>query len=143
LPQPLQAVFFDVDGVLIDSLPEHLQICRDKAAEFGLKLTIPTIEEFRRVHDMLKSLRDSGLRIGLVTSNLCANIKPALGDAMQYFEPSCVFCWKGFPEPPTEKAFSLTKGARLLQIDPSTCLYAFWVLPTVGGSLKQTPSSRQ
>jgi phosphoglycolate phosphatase-like HAD superfamily hydrolase len=51
---------------------------------------------FSGVHDMLKSLRDSGLRIGLVTSNLCANIKPALGDAMQYFEPSCVFLLERF-----------------------------------------------
>jgi HAD superfamily hydrolase (TIGR01549 family) len=44
-----RAVFFDVDGVLVDSLPQHLQICRDKAAEFGLKLKIPTVEEFREL----------------------------------------------------------------------------------------------
>jgi phosphoglycolate phosphatase-like HAD superfamily hydrolase len=43
------AVFFDVDGVLVDSLPQHLQICHDKAIEFGLKLRIPTVEEFRRL----------------------------------------------------------------------------------------------
>jgi beta-phosphoglucomutase-like phosphatase (HAD superfamily) len=43
------AVFFDVDGVLIDSLPQHLQICHDKAAEFGLNLRIPTVEEMRRI----------------------------------------------------------------------------------------------
>lgn len=42
-----KAVFFDVDGVLIDSLPQHLQICRDKSVEFGLGLRIPTVEEFR------------------------------------------------------------------------------------------------
>jgi len=45
----LQAVFFDVDGVLIDSLPQHLQICRNKAVEFGLDLAIPTAEKFRRM----------------------------------------------------------------------------------------------
>jgi N-acetyl-D-muramate 6-phosphate phosphatase len=44
-----RAVFFDVDGVLIDSLPQHLQICRDKALEYGLKLRIPGIEEFRQL----------------------------------------------------------------------------------------------
>jgi phosphoglycolate phosphatase-like HAD superfamily hydrolase len=43
----LRAVFFDVDGVLIDSLPQHLQICRDKASEFGLHLKIPDVEAFR------------------------------------------------------------------------------------------------
>jgi phosphoglycolate phosphatase-like HAD superfamily hydrolase len=43
----VKAAFFDVDGVLLDSLPEHLQMCRDKAAEFGLKLKVPDIEQFR------------------------------------------------------------------------------------------------
>ncbi len=45
----LEAVFFDIDGVLIDSLPQHLQICRDKASEFGLSVKIPTVEEFREM----------------------------------------------------------------------------------------------
>ena len=45
----LKGVFFDVDGVLVDSLPQHLQICRDKAAEFGLNLRIPSIDEFRQL----------------------------------------------------------------------------------------------
>jgi phosphoglycolate phosphatase len=43
----VDSVFFDVDGVLIDSLPQHLQICRDKAIEFGLSIRIPTVVEFR------------------------------------------------------------------------------------------------
>jgi beta-phosphoglucomutase-like phosphatase (HAD superfamily) len=45
----LKTIFFDVDGVLLDSLPQHLPICRDKAAEFGLDLKIPTVETFRRL----------------------------------------------------------------------------------------------
>jgi N-acetyl-D-muramate 6-phosphate phosphatase len=44
-----RAVFFDVDGVLINSLPQHLQICHDKAIQFGLKLKIPTVDEFRQL----------------------------------------------------------------------------------------------
>lgn len=43
------AVFFDIDGVLLDSLPQHLQICRDKAIEYGLHLSVPTEQEFRRL----------------------------------------------------------------------------------------------
>jgi HAD superfamily hydrolase (TIGR01509 family) len=49
MPASLRAVFFDVDGVLIDSLPQHLQICGDKAMEFGLRLKIPNIDEFREL----------------------------------------------------------------------------------------------
>lgn len=49
MPRPIRAVFFDVDGVLINSLPQHLMICHDKASEFGLKLGIPTVNEFRHL----------------------------------------------------------------------------------------------
>lgn len=40
-------VLFDVDGVLIDSLPQHLKICKDQADALGLTLTIPDISQFR------------------------------------------------------------------------------------------------
>lgn len=43
------AVFFDVDGVLLDSLPQHLAICADKAREFGLDLAVPDPTGFRRM----------------------------------------------------------------------------------------------
>jgi phosphoglycolate phosphatase len=46
----LQAVFLDVDGVLLDSLPQHLQFCAAKAREYGVSdVRIPTVEEFRRM----------------------------------------------------------------------------------------------
>src|SRR5262249_46387251 len=142
----LQAVFFDVDGVLIDSLPQHLQICRDKAIEFGLTLKIPSVDEFRRlvsrgtkvspivhvllavgfaevfaaravvdyerefmqryrpqafpgVQQMLIPLRSAGLKLGLVTSNTRANVVPALGDAMQYFDSKGLFFFDRYTEP--------------------------------------------
>src|SRR5271156_5345174 len=129
----LRAVFFDVDGVLIDSLPQHLQICRDKAKEFGLRLEITNVNEFRElvrrgikvspmryfflavgfpgdlakragadyekefmqryrprafagVDKMLDTLRRARLDLGLVTSNPRANVAPALGSAMEYFD---------------------------------------------------------
>jgi phosphoglycolate phosphatase len=44
---PLRAVFFDVDGVLLDSLPQHLRYCALKAGDYGLVLRIPDIEDFR------------------------------------------------------------------------------------------------
>jgi phosphoglycolate phosphatase-like HAD superfamily hydrolase len=49
MPDLRKVVIFDVDGVLIDSLPQHLQICLDKAKEFGLDLKIPSVDEFRRL----------------------------------------------------------------------------------------------
>jgi phosphoglycolate phosphatase len=47
--QSVSAIFFDVDGVLVDSLEAHLQICRDKNREFGLKLKIPTARQLREM----------------------------------------------------------------------------------------------
>jgi phosphoglycolate phosphatase-like HAD superfamily hydrolase len=164
-----RAVFFDVDGVLLDSLPQHLQICRDKAIEFGLKLQIPTVNEFRQlvcrgtkvspmryfflavgfpedlaeravadyerefiqryrplpfagVSEMLNTLKTSGLRLGVVTSNTRSNVVPVLGDAMQYFEESCLFFFDRYPEPRT-KSWCLGEGARLLHLERQACVY--------------------
>ena len=44
-----QAVFLDVDGVLLDSLPQHLAICAEKADAYGLHLRIPDVAAFRRL----------------------------------------------------------------------------------------------
>jgi phosphoglycolate phosphatase-like HAD superfamily hydrolase len=167
--EPLRAVFFDVDGVLLDSLPQHLLLARDKAATLGLNLDIPTVEGFRDlvnrganvspmvnffiavgfptvlaeravedydefnkryrppvfpgVPHMLETLRDAGLKLGLVTSNTRANIEPALGRSMHYFEKSCVFCLGDLRESATPKSDALKSGARLLHADPSACFY--------------------
>lgn len=43
------AVLFDVDGVLADSLPAHLETCQVLSAEYGLGLEIPGAEAFRRL----------------------------------------------------------------------------------------------
>lgn len=43
------AVFFDVDGVLLDSLPQHLAYCSQKAKEFGLlDVHVPSVHTFKR-----------------------------------------------------------------------------------------------
>lgn len=44
------AVFFDVDGVLLDSLPQHLAYCTQKAQEYGLfRVRIPSVSDFKRL----------------------------------------------------------------------------------------------
>ncbi len=45
----VRAAVFDVDGVLLDSLPAHLAICRDKSREFKFPLSIPTARELRNM----------------------------------------------------------------------------------------------
>lgn len=169
MPASLRAAFFDVDGVLIDSLPQHLQVCRDKAIEFGLEVRIPNVNEFRElirqgtkvspmrnfflavgfpedlvkravadyekefmqryrpksfaeVDKMLATLRKAGLELGLVTSNTRANVVPALGNAMKYFDKRCLFFFDRYPEPKT-KPWCLVEGARLLGVEPQESVY--------------------
>src|SRR5262245_27142364 len=45
----LKSVLYDVDGVLLDSLTSHLQICEDKSREYGLNLRIPSPAEFKKM----------------------------------------------------------------------------------------------
>jgi N-acetyl-D-muramate 6-phosphate phosphatase len=44
---PLSVVFFDVDGVLLDSLPQHLRYCALKAREYRFDLRLPDIDQLR------------------------------------------------------------------------------------------------
>src|ERR1044072_5791770 len=169
MPITLQAVFFDVDGVLIDSLPQHLQVCRDKADELGLRLQIPTVPEFRLivrsgikvspmreffrvvgfpealldrlvedydrdfmrryrpdafpgVDEMLRGIRATGFKLGLVTSNIAANVRPALAGSLDLFEQDCLFFFDRYPEPKA-KDWCLAEGARLLGLSAAECLY--------------------
>jgi phosphoglycolate phosphatase-like HAD superfamily hydrolase len=46
------AVLFDVDGVLVDSLDSHLRILRDKALQYGVRADVPAPA---RLKQMLKS----------------------------------------------------------------------------------------
>jgi N-acetyl-D-muramate 6-phosphate phosphatase len=45
----LSSVIFDVDGVLLDSLRPHLQICKDKNREYDLGLSIPDPGDFKKM----------------------------------------------------------------------------------------------
>ncbi len=42
-----KAIIFDIDGVLLDTLGPHLEICADLNHKFDLKLEIPSAKEFK------------------------------------------------------------------------------------------------
>jgi phosphoglycolate phosphatase-like HAD superfamily hydrolase len=165
-----RAVFFDVDGVLIDSLPQHLRICVDKALEYRLPdVVVPGASEFRRlvnqgmrvspmlnfflavgfppaaaeravrdyeqqfmaryrpepfagIDAMLGRLREAGITLGLVTSNTRANVEPALGAALDRFDPRCRFYFDSDAQAKS-KSWYLREGARVLNVAPELCTY--------------------
>jgi beta-phosphoglucomutase-like phosphatase (HAD superfamily) len=88
--QFLRAVFFDVDGVLIDSLPQHLKICRDKAEEFKLPLEIPSIEEFRDAISRglkVSPMREFFLAIGFSASDADRAVLDYEHEFMERYRP--------------------------------------------------------
>ena len=46
---------------------------------------------FPYVHETLKRLQEAGYTMGVVTSNVVANIVQALGPSMDFFEPTCIY----------------------------------------------------
>lgn len=164
----ISAVIFDIDGVLLDSLVSHLQICKDKSEEFGLGITIPTAENFRKlvrngvkispmkyffeavgfspeysdkavvqyneifmrdyspkpfpqVNNMLSKLAQVGFKLGIVSSNVRANIDAALGVNMHFFDSECIFTKEDVLN--VSKTDALLIAAKKLKINISEVLY--------------------
>ena len=165
----LKCIFFDVDGVLLDSLPQHLQMCQDLARQYNLLLAIPSVPQMRAqicaglvvspmrqffiavgfppdvadqaeneyqrqfaaryqprafagVPEMLLSLHQAGLPLGLVTANIRENVAPALRLSMDLFDTRCLFFWQPGMATITKSA-ALSRGARHLGITPADCIY--------------------
>ena len=62
-----RAVFFDVDGVLLDSLGGHLKVCEDLNRRYGLGLTIPSPEALRamaRAGKRISPMKEFFLAVG-------------------------------------------------------------------------------
>ena len=128
-----KAVFFDADGVLLDSLQPHLDFCKDQAVKRKLRIHVPDKTQFRHLvaggakanpmreflrtvgfsgvdldraeadyktgfarhypvkpfpstNDTLAMLKKTGVKLGLVTSNIPENVERALGKAMNHFD---------------------------------------------------------
>jgi phosphoglycolate phosphatase len=164
----LSSVIFDVDGVLLDSLKPHLQICADKNLEYGLGLTIPTPDEFRKmvrqgvkvspmkhfflavgfpemyaerafaqykenfmrdyapkpfpqVDEMISKLARAGLKLGIATSNVRANVDAALGQNMRFFHPECILTKDDAGA--ESKADALLLAAKRLRVETGETIY--------------------
>src|SRR5262245_42148264 len=164
----LSSVIFDVDGVLLDSLKPHLQISQDKNLEYGLGLTIPPPDDFRKmvrqgirvspmkfffmavgfpseyaekafaqyksifmrdyapkpfphVDEMLCKLTSAGLKLGIATSNVRANIDAALGPSMRLFHPDCILTKDD--DASESKADALLLAAKKFHADPGETIY--------------------
>src|SRR5713226_1470789 len=46
---------------------------------------------FPHVHSVLKALHDAGLKMGIVTSNVKANVVEALGESIRFFDSDCIY----------------------------------------------------
>jgi phosphoglycolate phosphatase-like HAD superfamily hydrolase len=164
----LRAVLFDADGVLLDSLSPHLQICEDKSREYGLALEIPDAPRlkaliragvpispmlqffravgfpealaeaadrdyqaifrkryaprpFSGVGPMLATLRTMGLKLGIVTSNVRANVVDGLGQNAAHFDPNSIFAFDTVPEFSKSRALELATNA--LRVAPAEAIY--------------------
>ena len=164
----LSSVIFDIDGVLLDSLAPHLQICEDKNQEYNLGLTIPSEDEFRKivlqgvqispmkyfflavgfperyadlalqdyetsfmenytprpfpgVHDLLHAVKEAGFKMGIVTSNVRANVDEAFGKDMMLFEQDCIYTKDSHRE--MSKSEALTEVCDCLETPHRECLY--------------------
>lgn len=164
----ISVVIFDVDGVLLDSLDAHLQVCRDEARRFNLRVKVPNAEEFRSlvahgaiispmleffhtvgfprplaelanedyrrefalkypvrpfvgVPEMLWKVAATGVRLGIATSNTRPIISSALGDAMAFFDPRCIFADDDVGR--VSKTQALMNSARTSGVDPEALLY--------------------
>lgn len=71
---------------------------------------------------MLQRLYIADYTLGLVTANTRANVEPALGEAMRYFDPRCLYYFDSF-DPPRSKQQCLAAGGLALGLEPGQCLF--------------------
>jgi phosphoglycolate phosphatase-like HAD superfamily hydrolase len=76
---------------------------------------------FPGVHRVLQALHDSGLQLGIVTSNVRANVVGALGPSMKFFHPDCVLT--GDKARNSSKAELIVTALKILDANPAEAVY--------------------
>ena len=126
-----RAVFLDVDGVLLDSLPQHLAICRDKAREYGLAaLAIPDVDGFRRLvreGESVSPMLNFFLALGFPPEMARRGVADYEREFMQRYQP--------LPFPGVEQMLAHLKAAGL-QLGLVTANTAGNVEPALGNAMR-------
>jgi phosphoglycolate phosphatase len=91
---------------------------RDYQATF-MKLYAP--RPFSGVGAMLTTLRTQGLKLGIVTSNVHANVIQGLGPSAAHFDPNSIFAFDTLPK--FEKPRALELATNALRVTPAEAIY--------------------
>lgn len=76
---------------------------------------------FPGVHETLKALRTAGLQLGIVTSNVKANVVVALGRSIQFFQPDHIFTKDDMAA--MSKDAAIASAMSRLQVRPNETIY--------------------
>jgi phosphoglycolate phosphatase-like HAD superfamily hydrolase len=104
---PVKAAFFDVDGVLLDSLPQHLKFCQDKAAQFGFSIEVPTMATFRQM--VARGVKVSPMRNFFLAVGFPQD-KGTLERAVTDYERDFMKLYRPSPFPNVESMLHLLSG---------------------------------
>lgn len=78
-------------------------------------------EPFPGVVSTLNKLHDAGLQMGVVTSNVRANVVQALGDSVGFLNVNCIYCKDDAV--PLSKSEALASAVRNFQVEPLETIY--------------------
>ena len=76
---------------------------------------------FPGMRETLKALQSDGLKLGIVTSNVRANVLRAIGPSMGYFCADCIFAKDDLPDAPKSEA--IRRALVALDVGPREVLY--------------------
>jgi phosphoglycolate phosphatase len=76
---------------------------------------------FAGVFETLQALKEDGLQLGIVTSNVKANVVDALGSSVQFFCGDCIFTKDDLVQ--SSKSHAIQQALLRLQVSPDETIY--------------------
>jgi len=111
---PMKA-FFKTVGFAEQDAERATQYYRENFAGQYPPIIFPFVE------DLLRSLRKSGLSLGIVTANVRVNVEPALGSLWSLFDTRLVYTYDHATE--WTKAKALNAGVQQLAVTPNDVVF--------------------